>query len=65
MYVYKVNKERKAITYIKENGCIFVSRYKCSHSSARKVLRKMLKESKVEMKMSCKDGFTYILTGDK
>lgn len=66
MYVYKINKESKAIAYIKENGCIFVGRYKHSHSSARKVLRKMLKELKVEMKREDRDGFTYALRrGDK
>lgn len=69
MYVYKINRESKAIAYIKENGCVFISRYKSSHSSARKVLRKMLKESKVVMYMECRDGFMYKLkhatVGDK
>lgn len=59
MYVYKINKESKAVSYMQEKGLIFVNRYKLSHASARK----MLKESKVIMVDQSKEGFTYKLIG--
>lgn len=61
MYVHQIKNEKKVIRFIKENGCLFVSRYKDSHYSARKLAKRMHSDGILSLK-EVSGGFIYRIT---
>ena len=58
MYVHKIKNNSHINKYIEDNGCLFVSRYRDSHSRARKLARKMASDGILKME-EVRGGFIY------
>lgn len=58
MFVHKIKNKSHINKYIEDNGCLFISRYKDSHTRARKLARKMASEGIIKMK-EVSGGFIY------
>ncbi|AVD60317.1 hypothetical protein C4E49_13350 [Morganella morganii] len=58
MFVHKIKNKSHINKYIEDNGCLFISRYKDSHTRARKLARKMASEGIIKMQ-EVSGGFIY------
>lgn len=58
MFVHKIKNKSHINKYIEDNGYLFVSRYKDSHTRARKLARKMASEGIIKME-EVRGGFIY------
>ena len=47
MRISQINRESRAVRYLRENGGAIVHRYKCSHAKARSVFRRMASDGKL------------------
>lgn len=58
MRVHKIKNNSHINKYIEDNGCLFVSRYRDSHTRVRKLARKMASEGSIKMQ-EVSGGFIY------